>query len=122
MTLFRPTPPQRRRKGPDFWFRSIRWLAVIGWLIMTGALFIPTVAKPDHKGNIAKLAEGLRTTWDLELMKYFFYCMIVGLCISIAGFVINTKRHRRKSDEYLISLILLGFVSIVGMVTYLITF
>jgi len=89
---------------------------------MAGALFIPAVAKPDHEIRLARFAGGLRTTWDLELMKYFFYFMIVGLCISAIGLAINTRRHRRKTDEYLISLILLGLVSIVGMVTYLIRF
>ncbi|MDY6953420.1 MAG: hypothetical protein SWE60_18065 [Thermodesulfobacteriota bacterium] len=89
---------------------------------MTAALFIPTVAKPEVRIHSARGAENLRTTWDLEMMQYFFYLMIVGLCISIVGFAINTKRHRRKTDEYLISLMLLGSVSIIGMVTYLVRF
>jgi hypothetical protein len=89
---------------------------------MTAALFIPTVAKPDHRIHSARFAGSLRTTWDPALMKYFFYLMILGLYISVIGFAINTRRHRRRTDEYLMSLILLGFVSIVGMVTYLIRF
>ena len=112
----------RRRKGTDIWFKSIRWFAVIGWLLMFAAIFITAIAKPESKNYFNKLAWHLRTTWDMELFRYFFYLMILGFCISVVGFAINNKRHRRKNDEYMASLILLGLTSIVGIAIYLFFF
>jgi hypothetical protein len=84
VTPYRPEPAPRRRKGPDFWYKSNRWLSVIG------AFFIPTVARPDYKTHSTE-RKVLRTTWDLALMKYFFYLMLAGLCISAVGLLIITR-------------------------------
>jgi len=118
MRVYGSEKTQRRRKGTDIWFKSIRWLAVIGWLLMFAAIFISAIAKPDSKNYFNKFAWSLRTTWDMQLFRYFFYLMILGFCISVVGFAINIKRHRRKNDEYLVSLILLGLTSIVGIAIY----
>ena len=122
MRAYESEKTPRRRKGTDIWFKSIRWLAVIGWLLMFAAIFITAIAKPEKKNYFNKLAWSLRTTWDMEMFMYFFYLMILGFCISVVGFAINIKRHRRKNDEYLVSLILLGLTSIVGIAIYLFFF
>ena len=119
---YEPEQIPRRRKGTDIWFKLIRWFAVIGWLLMLAAIFIASIAKPESKNYFNKVAWSLRTTWDMELFRYFFYLMIFGICISAAGLAINLKRHRRKDDEYLLSLIILGLASIVGIAIYLFFF
>lgn len=109
-----------RRKGPDFWMKSLRWFAIVGWLFMLAALLIFAKAKPKVEAFIERYYNiELRATWDMELMSHIFFLMILGVCISIVGFVINTKRHRRQTDEYRVSMILLGLISIFGIILYL---
>ena len=122
MIAYRDENTPKRRKKTDIWFKSIRWFAVTGWLLVLAAIFITAIAKPENKNYFNKFTMNLRTTWDMELFRYFFYSMIIGCCISVAGFVINIKRHRRKNDEYLISLILLGITSLIGIAIYLFFF
>ena len=122
MTAYRSEKTPKRRKGTDIWFKSSRWLAVFGWLLMFAAIFITAIAKPESKNYFNRSAWSLRSTWDMELFRYFLYLMILGLCISVVGFTINIKRNRRKNDAYLISLILLGLTSIVGIAIYLFFF
>ena len=122
MTAYRDEKTPKRRKKTDIWFKSIRWFSVTGWLLVFVAIFITAIAKPENKNYFNKFTLNLRTNWDMELFRYFLYSMILGCCISVAGFVINIKRHRRKNDEYMISLILLGLTSIVGIAIYLFFF
>ena len=108
-----------RRKGPDFWLRSLGWLAVVGWLCMFIALILFEKAKPPA-GSFFERREGMyiRRSWNEDLGEYMGYLMIAGLIISILGLMINAKRHRRKSDQYRLSLILLGLISAAGIVYY----
>ena len=39
----------KRRKGPDLWFKSLRWLAVFGWLLLFAALLLSSKAPPEIK-------------------------------------------------------------------------
>ena len=111
-----------RRKGPDLLIKAIRWLAVLGWFIMLAALVIYAIAKPhtliffDREYNIQ-----LQTVLNIQLATFLFYLMVCGLLMSIGGFYLNIKRSRRKDDEYRISLILLGMISLLGIITYLIS-
>lgn len=122
MTAYRDEKTPKRRTKTDIWFKSVKWFAVIGWLLVFIAIFITSIAKPENKNYFNKLTMNLRTTWDMELFRYFFYLMILGCCISVVGFAVNIKRHRRKNDEYHISLILLGLTSSFGIAIYLFFF
>ena len=117
---FRPGIDTERRKGPDLWIKSLRWFAIVGWLFMVSALVIFAKAKPQVETFIERYYSiKLRTIWDMEWMRYIFYLMILGLCISCVGLAINIKRHRRKNDEYRVSMILLGLISLFGIILYL---
>ena len=109
-----------RRKGPDIWIKSLSWIGVVGWLLMLVALAVVEKARPQFETFFDRwfLETNLRTTWDLEFARYFFYLMIVGLGISVVDLAINARRRRRKSDSYRISLVLLGLISVVSILIY----
>jgi hypothetical protein len=58
----------------------------------------------------------------MELAEYIFYCMTAGLLFSLIGLIINNRRHRRQTDEYLISLILAAAICSSGIGLYLYSF
>ncbi|MEJ2200915.1 MAG: hypothetical protein P8X63_07865 [Desulfuromonadaceae bacterium] len=112
-----------RRQGPDFWVRFIRWMAVTVWALMLIALFLVGWAKPQIATFFDRYYHlTLRSSWDMELAKYIFYCMIGGLSLSISGLVANHRRHRRRGDEYLVSLFLGALLCCCGIVLYLYSF
>lgn len=112
-----------RRKGPDVWKKSISWFAVGGWLTMFTALVFFGIAKP-HTVTIFKQSLNLKMGRFLvnNLSILLFYFMISGLLLSIGGFYINLKRNRRRDDEYHLSLLILGMISILGIISYLVAY
>ncbi len=114
--------PERRR-GPDIFVKILGWLGVFGWFLMFVALFIVDRAKPENEFILSKAARSsVRNAWDQGLVTYLFYLMILGLFISIIGIVINARRFHRKDDRFRFTLILLGIISIFGIVKYLLPF
>ena len=119
---YRPGIDPDRRKGPDRLIHSLKWLAIGGWLLMLAALIVLGLAKPeevtfyDRHFNIAR-----DTNWNYSLRSIIFYMMILGFSVSVLGLTINLKRLRRRDDEYRISLILMGFISLLGIIIYLLS-
>ncbi len=112
-----------RRRGADLWVKTLRWLGVFGWFVMIVALFIIDRAKPEEENMFTKAANvSVRKTWNLELFHYLFYLMIFGLCISVLGIVINSRRHHRTDDRFKYILIILGIISSFGIIKSLYTF
>lgn len=112
-----------RRMGPDLLIRILRWLGIFGWLVMIVALYIIDMAKPEEENMFTKTANvSVRTTWDPELIHYLFYLLIFGLCISVIGIVINSRRHHRKDDRFRYILIILGAISVFGIIKHIFKF
>jgi hypothetical protein len=108
-----------RRKGADLWVKTLRWLGVFGWFVMIAALFIIDRARPAEENMFTKAANvSVRSSWNLELIHYLFYLMIFGLCISIIGIAINSRRHNRANDRFRYILIILGIISFFGIIKY----
>ena len=109
-----------RRKGPDLWVKVLGWFAIFGWFLMFMVLFIIDRAKPEYENMFTKSANiKVRTTWNQELINYIFYLMIFGLCMSIIGLVINSRRHHRAKDRFRYTLIILGIISFFGIIRHL---
>lgn len=101
------TRDRRKRKGDDVWGKTLRWLGVASWVLMfTFLAFTEKIA-----GNEGTAVSSIST--------YIFLLMILGLLISVAGFMIIQKRNRRHSDEFTYSVLVLGLVSFCGIIYYI---
>jgi hypothetical protein len=110
-----------RRKGPDLLIKWVKWTAVIGWLFIIMIVFVVVEAKPPFETLFdRKLKIKLRDTWDMDLLRYSLYMMILLLVLCIIAFVNNLLRHKRKTDRFSVSVFLLGIASIVGIIIYLV--
>ncbi len=58
--------------------------------------------------------------WDMGLVEVVFYLMVLSLCVSIAGLLINATRRKRNDDGFRKYLVVLGLISVFGVVYYLI--
>lgn len=107
------TPDRRKRKGSDdVWGRTLRWLGVVSWILMFTFLAMTE-----------KMSTGTKQVADAAsssiLATVIFLLMILGLGISISGFMLMQKRNRRSSDEFTYSVLVLGLVSVCGIGYYL---
>jgi len=113
-----------RRKSADLSVRLVRLFGVCGWLAMFVALVILAKAQPESslidEDFLAQFGYSvtLRRAWDMNLVHYIYYLMIMGLCLSLLGLPLHLRRNRREDDGYSLYLILLGIISIAGIVMY----
>lgn len=114
-----------RRKGADILVTLMRGFGLIGWLGLFAALLIFDKAQPEKSFIDARFLErlgfsvNLRNSWDFDLFQYIFYLMVMGLVLSLAGLFVHSKRNRRGDDGFGLYLIMLGLISVAGIVTYL---
>ncbi|MBU1864609.1 MAG: hypothetical protein KKH94_13190 [Candidatus Omnitrophica bacterium] len=111
-----------RRRGPDFWVRSLSWFSGISWVLLLTSFVILDKARPRTQTFYQKFynAKGnFSDVWDATLLQYLFCIMAVGLCASIVGVIINCRRHRRDGDKYHIPVIIVGILSVIGIFVYL---
>ena len=101
------TRDRRKRKGDDVWGKTLRWLGVASWVLMFTFL------------AFTEKIQGAEATTASSLSTYIFLLMILGLAISIGGFCIIQKRNRRYSDEFTYSVLVLGLVSLCGILFYI---
>ncbi|MBB6214355.1 formate hydrogenlyase subunit 3/multisubunit Na+/H+ antiporter MnhD subunit [Anaerosolibacter carboniphilus] len=112
-----------RRKGPDLWVRLVNWLGLLAWGIMFFIIAITDRAKPPMETFFDRLFKvKVRQTWDIGLLQYAFYLMIALCVLCVIGLLINSRRHRRKTDKYNISLLLMMGLGIFSIIMYFANF
>jgi len=117
---YRPGITKDRRKGPDKITRIIRYMGLAAWGVMLTALALIEKARPEVEGYLGENYNvKLHTDWNLELIRYMFYLMILGFCLSIVGISVNSMRLKRRTDEYQLSILVLALISIVTICYYL---
>ncbi len=112
-----------RRKGPDILVRLVHWLGAAAWIIMFFILAITDRAKPQMATFFDRFFKiQVRETWNYSLVQWSFYLMILLSILCIIGLLVNAKRHRRKSDRYSFSLIMMLILAVVGILMYIASF
>lgn len=118
-----PADFSRRQQRKDPLLLCLRWLSVLGWLTLLTALFVLGEARPPVETFFERWYKiPLRASWNLDLARYIFYLMLLGLGTSLTGLAINSRRLRRKGDEWRVSLILVAAISLLGLIRYLTAF
>ncbi len=110
-----------RRKGPDFCTKMISYTAMMGWTLLLTTLIVFHIARPDKAGD-RQFKTGGNLGWDVNSAKYILYLCIAGVIFSIMGIIINSLRKRRRKDFIHVNLIVLGIVSIAGIIGYFMKF
>lgn len=113
-----------RRRKPDWVTRAIPLLSIIGWFIAAAALFMIDRARPRTSENFfTRLSSsGAFSTVDTRLLYVAFISLIMTFVLCLTGFIFNMTRHKRKSDKYNPSIIILGALSLVAIAAFLILY
>jgi len=114
---------QNRRKKADWVVRMATILSFISWLVAFAVLFPLDRASPEREHMFTRMfGIQVREHWDVSLLPISFGLLIAALCICIAAFIFNMQRMRRKTDKYRKSIIIIGSITIVGIVFFLVQF
>jgi hypothetical protein len=106
-----------RRIGPDSVIKAIKGIVGFSWILVIIIFIMFSFAEP---GFEVKMIGSSSKGFDRSILKYAFYLMIFQALFCSLGIIINTTRLKRKSDKLYLSLILLGSISVIGIVLYLI--
>jgi hypothetical protein len=110
-----------RRRGPDAVIKAVWWATGISWFLIIIALIITGEAQPRHANFIDRLYKvTVRSNWDTNLLSYVFYVLLLNLATCIFGFILNMMRQRRKTDKISKSILVLGLITLSGIVWYMI--
>ena len=119
-----------RRKRKDWVSRMATVLSLTAWVIMVAVWVVLDAAAPEKvrtfTATFFRATFGTeivtRTRWDYTLVYFAFVMMLVSLGSSIFAFIFNKMRMKRKSDKYKISNFVIGGITVIGLVVFLIRF
>lgn len=112
-----------RRKGPDFLVKWVKWAGTILWVIAIAIIMLADKARPPVENFFDRHFDiQLRKSWDTDAMLYAFYLLIILFITCLVTIFINSRRHRRKTDKYNPSIIILTLLSLAGIIFYLLYF
>jgi len=64
----------------------------------------------------------IRDYWSEPLLQTAFILLVVAMLVCIAAFFFNKMRMKRKTDKYKKSIMIIGGVTVLGVVLFLLRF
>jgi hypothetical protein len=111
---------KNRRRGPDILIKTINGIAIISWIVIFGIFITFSLAKPSTWRGVGLSGGGMAGSYNPGYLQFSFYLMVMQLLLCAMGLAINANRLRRKTDGLNKSLIFFGFVSLLGIIIYII--
>lgn len=109
-----------RRRGPDIVVKTVWCIIGISWLLSIAVLCITGKARPQNETFFDRLFNiTVRDYWNENLLAYAFPIWIMNFIVCVVGFILNLFRQKRKADKISKSIIILGAISLAGIIWYL---
>jgi len=121
-----------RRRKPDWVSRLATILSLCAWCIMIAVWVVIDTATPDrgmqftqtffqlHFGTDAAGAMSTRTNYTLVYAAYILMLVSMGTCF--IAFILNKMRMKRKSDKYKKSIFVIGGITLIAFIAFMIRF
>ncbi|MCL2456048.1 MAG: hypothetical protein FWD19_00690 [Defluviitaleaceae bacterium] len=111
-----------RRKQADWVIKLASVLSLISWLTAFVVWVLLDIAAPDRmNAQIGAFGPG-SSSWNETLLPITFFLLIFAFCSCVAAFIFNMMRMRRKTDKYRKSIIIIGVMTLVGLVAFTLQF
>ena len=113
----------RRKQQSDWVIGGATVLSVVSWIVAFAAVIFVDRAAPD-RWNFAFDARGAvpRTAWDESYLIIAFALLVFSLCACVMAFIFNMLRMRRKTDKYRKSIIVIGGMTLLGILFFMFRF
>jgi type III secretory pathway component EscU len=120
-------PPERRfterRKKKDWVVRAVTIMSIIGWLAVAVMFLLLDRAMPSKSQfSYTFFNAPALSPWNTTMLRISLIVLIFVLVISIAGFIFNAVRLRRKTDRVSKPLIALFVISLISLIAYWLVF
>lgn len=93
------------------------------WIITFTMVSLVDKARPPFETFLNRLKDlPLRKTWNLSLMEYVYYLLILSIILSICSIILNIIAYRKEKIKFKLTPFFLGACSIYALVMYLMHF
>lgn len=93
------------------------------WIICFAILSLVDRARPPFESFLNRIKHlPVRKTWNLDLMGYVYYLLILGLIISICSIILNIIAHKKEKISFRFTPFFLGPCLLYALVEYLVHF
>ena len=122
---------RNRRKQADWVVNAAAVLSVLAWVVAFAVVLVLDIASDNvqMEGLQAWLAGGSGAAggsgggWNIVLLRQIgLILLVVSFLCSVAAFIFNMMRMRRKTDKYRKSVIIMGLITLTGIVFYVMRF
>lgn len=105
------------RAGEDGLIKGIRFMSLISWSLLFTVFLLIAKAKPAYETIFERFYTQVSPveSWDNDLIQLAMKLLIPLLILAFTGLMMNSKRHKRKTDTYRKSLITALAVSVIGL-------
>jgi len=111
------------RKKADWVTHMATILSAVSWFFAITVWFVLDRAQPEKEHMFTRyFSVAVRENWDASLLPIALILLIASLVICIAAFIFNMLRQRRKTDKYKKSIIIIGAITLIGIVLFVIRF
>jgi len=123
---------KNRRRKADWVSKMATILSFCAWCIMLVVWVLYETASPEtgmtftqtffleHFGTDA--TEVMRTRWNNTLLYAAFFLMLVSMGTCVFAFLMNKMRMKRKTDKYKISIFVIGGITVIAFVAFVVRF
>ena len=114
---------KNRRKKADWVTKAASILSVIAWIIVIVMLLLLDRAQPQSADFFTHVFRStVHSSWNSSLLRTSFIMLVSAFFICALAMILNILRHRRKTDKYKKSIIILGVLSLIGLILFMIRF
>ena len=123
---------RERRKRVDWVSRMATILSLCAWGIMIAVWVVLDSASPERGMLFTQsffqvhfdtdAVSALRTRWNYPLVYAAYILMLVSLGTCAIAFIMNKMRMKRKTDKYKKSIFIVGGITIIAFVAFMIRF
>ena len=114
---------QDRRRKADWVVNAASVLSIVSWLFALVVWGILEFASPERETVFTQSWDiGVRTWWDGNLLPLAFVLLVMSFITCIVAFLFNMTRMRRKTDKYRMSIIIIGIITFIGIIAFVIRF
>ena len=110
---------KNKRRGADLVVRSKNIMIYSAWILFFFIFVLLSMAKPRQTTMFDRFYNvSVNQAWDPLMLNAAFLIMPFLMIICAIGLYFNSKRLKRKTDSYSLSLIIFGSLSAVGVLLY----
>ena len=115
---------QERRRQADWVVNAASVFSLISWIVALASWVVIDFAAPDTRmaGVSGTLGYNTQSEWTVTLLPTVLILLVFSVLSCIAAFIFNMMRMRRKTDKYRKSIIIIGTISIAGLIVFVLRF